>query len=159
MTQTYRACRACHAPTSPRRLDAVSGAEKALSVTLRGLTVLACPEGHQQFLRADAPLELLDHLIEEDEAQLPAGTSKGLIFKHFFCSACGGELQPKPDHTHTFTLTPAIADQPGLEVDLTIAVYKCGTCAKEQLHSLNEVRKLTPNALAHAFQAAAIQSG
>ena len=37
--------------------------------------------------------------------------------------------------------------------------YHCTGCGKEQLHSLAELRKLTPAALVHAFQAAGIQSG
>ena len=159
MSETYRSCKTCRATTTPQQLDAIAGEEKALAVTIRGLTVLACSEGHKQFLHADSPLVLLNHLVEEDEAQLPAGEEKGLVFKHFHCNDCGQELQPKPDHRHTFTIEPGLADQPGLKVDLTMAVYKCAGCSMEQLHSLKEVRKLTPNALVHAFQAAGIQSG
>ncbi len=44
-------------------------------------------------------------------------------------------------------------------VDLTMPVYRCSACGKEQLHSLKEIRKLTPEALAHAFQAADIPPG
>lgn len=159
MTDHHRACKNCHAATTPRLLEAIAGEEKTLTMTIRALTVLVCEHGHKQFLRADFPLELMTHLVEEDEAQLPAGEEKGLIFKHFHCADCGKELQPKPDHRHTFTIAPGLADQPGLEVDLAMAVYKCAGCAKEQLHSLKEVRKLTPAALVHAFQAAEILSG
>jgi hypothetical protein len=35
-------------------------------------------------------------------------------------------------------------------------VYKCSACGKEQMHSLKEVRKLTPAAMAHAFEDANI---
>jgi hypothetical protein len=35
-------------------------------------------------------------------------------------------------------------------------VYKYTACGKEQLHSLKEIRKLTPTAMAHAFEAANI---
>lgn len=159
MSDSYRACKTCHAQTTPFLIEATTGEEKALALTLRELTVLVCAEGHKQFLHANFPLELLDHLIEEDETQLPTGNEKGLIFKHYLCGGCGGELQPKPDHSHTFTLEPGLANQPGLQIDLAMAVYKCGTCAKEQLHSLKELRALTPNALVHAFQAADIKSG
>ena len=159
MTEHLRNCKACHTATTPQVLDAIDGEQNSLKVTVRALTVLACANGHKQFLRAEVPLQLLTHLVEEDEAQLPAGQETGLLFKHFHCHHCGKELQPKPDHRHTFTVKPGLADQPGLEVDLTMPVYKCGACDKEQLHSLKEVRKLTPAALAHAFRAAGIQSG
>ena len=159
MSETHRSCRICHKETTPHALEPVDGAEKALKVTVRGLSVLACANGHRQFTRADLPLELLNHLVQEDEAKLPAGEESGTFFKHFRCQDCGQELQAKPDHSHTFTADPAVADQPGLRVDLTMPVYRCSGCGKEQLHSLKEVRKLTPAALAHAFRAAGIQIG
>ena len=160
MTDTYRSCTTCRAATSPLRLEPIAGAEKALAVTVRGLTVLACANGHKQFIDAEFPLRLKNHLVKEDEAKLPAGDEKGvLMFKHFSCHDCGRELEPKPDHRHTFTVTPGLPDQPQLEVDLTMAVYHCTGCGKEQLHSLAELRKLTPAALVHAFQAAGIHGG
>ena len=159
MSETYRSCRICHQETTPQALDAIEGEEKALKVTVRGLSVLACTNGHRQFARADLPLELLNHLVQEDEARLPAGEETGMLFKHFRCQDCGQELLPKPDHRHTFTAEPGVADQPRMKVDLTMPVYRCGGCGKEQLHSLKEVRKLTPSALVHAFQSAGIQSG
>ena len=159
MTDLYRSCRTCHKPTEPQRLDAFTGEDGALAVTIHSLKLLTCPAGHKQFLRAEFPLELLNHLMQEDEPQLPAGDEKGLIFKHFFCHDCGQELKPKPDHRHSFSIQPGLADQSELRVDLTMAVYRCGGCGKEQLHSLKELHKLTPAALVHAFQAAGIQSG
>ena len=159
MSDLYRSCRTCHKPTEPLRLDAVSGEEKALTVTLHRLNLLSCPGGHKQFLRAEFPLELLNHLMQKDEPQLPVGDEKGLIFKNFFCHDCGRELEPKADHRHSFSIQPELADQKDLKIDLTMAVYRCTGCGKEQLHSLKELHKLTPAALAHAFQAAGIQSG
>ncbi len=159
MSDTHRSCRTCHSETQPKPLDPIAGEEKALKVTVHGLTVLTCANGHQQFTRAELPLELLNHLVEEAEPTLPAGEETGLLFKHFLCQSCGQELQPKPDHRHSFSFAPSVPDQPGLRIDLTMPVYRCSACDKEQLHSLKEVRKLTPAALAHAFQTAGIQSG
>ncbi|HEY5632753.1 MAG TPA: hypothetical protein VIT02_03230 [Burkholderiaceae bacterium] len=159
MTDTHRACITCRGETKPKVLDSIAGEDKELAVAVRALNVLECANGHRQFTRADSPLELLKHLVEEDEPELPAGEEKGLFFKHFHCNDCGKELLPKPDHRHTFSVEPGLPDQPGLKVDLTMAVYKCGGCGKEQLHSLKELCKLTPTALANAFRAAEIQSG
>jgi hypothetical protein len=160
MTDTYRSCRTCHTATAPRKLEPATGEEKALTVTVRGLNVLVCANGHRQFVDAGFPLRLLNHLVEEDEAKLPAGAEKGvLMFKHFHCQDCGRELEPKPDHRHSFNIEPGLPDQPDLRIDLTMAVYHCTGCGKEQVHSLAELRKLTPAALVHAFQAAGIQSG
>jgi len=158
MSEQYRACSTCHGATELKHLDNISGEEKDLSVTLKGLPVLVCEGGHKQFLRAGFALELLNHLVEEDEPQLPAGEAKGLLFKHFKCATCGHELLAKPDHRHTFTLELSLPDTAQFRVDLTSPVYKCGGCGREQLHSLKEVRKLTPEALVHAFKSAGIAS-
>ena len=100
--------------------------------------------------------ELLQHLIEEDEPELPAGEEKGLILKKFMCDSCHAALEPKPDHKHTFSIEIELEEIDAFGVDLTMPVYKCSACGKEQLHSLREVRKLTPKAMAHAFQDANI---
>jgi hypothetical protein len=126
---------------------------------LHGLPVLTCKSGHKQFVRASFALDLLNHLVEQDEPQLPASDAKGLMFKHYHCQGCGQELQAKPDHRHTFTIDVALPESRAFQVDLTSPVYKCGRCGKEQLHSLKEVRKLTPEALVHAFKEAGISSG
>lgn len=160
MMHSHRSCRTCHTATGLLKLDPASGSEKALTVTVHGLTVLACPNGHKQFVDAEFPLRLLNHLLEEDEARLPAGEEKGvLMFKRFHCHDCGRELEPKPDHRHGFDIQPGLPDQPELRIELSMPVYHCTGCAKEQLHSRAELRKLTPAALGHAFRAAGIQSG
>jgi len=158
MSEHYRACSTCHGQTELTHLDSISGEERELSVTLKGLPVLSCEGGHKQFLRTGFALELLNHLVEQDEPQLPAGEAKGLLFKHFKCADCGQELLPKPDHRHTFTLELSLPDTGPFKVELTTPVYRCGGCGKEQLHSLKELRKLTPEALVHAFKAADIAS-
>ena len=158
MTEEYRACSTCRGETALERLDAISGEEKELTLTLAGLSVLTCEQGHKQFVRPGFALEFLNHLVQEDEPQLPAGEVKGLLFKHYVCKDCGNELQAKPDHRHTFTLEVSLPDVIPTSVALASPVYKCGSCGKEQLHSLKEVRKLTPEALVHAFKAAEISS-
>ena len=158
MTTDNRACTTCHAETTMQPLAAISGEEKELSLSLHGMPILTCPEGHKQFIRMSFAVEVLNHLIEEDEPQLPAGEVKGLLFKHYHCNDCGQELQPKPDHRHTFSIDVALGDADPFKVELTTPVFKCGSCGSEQLHSLKEVRKLTPEALAHAFKAAGIAS-
>lgn len=159
MTDKYRSCTTCHTDTSLQYLDSASGEEKALAVTIRRMPILSCGNQHRQFVRPDFALEMLNHLVEEDEAQLPAGDEKGLLFKHFHCTDCGQELQPKPDHRHTFTVELALPEVAPFQLDLTMPVYRCGGCGKEQLHSAKEIRKLTPSALVHAFKSAGLASG
>lgn len=159
MTSDTRPCHTCQAETTAQQIAQVTGQEKELALTVRGLPVLICASGHKQFVRASFALDLLKHLVDEDEPQLPAGEAKGLIFKHYHCQDCDKELQAKPDHRHTFTIDIALPDTSAFQIDLTSPVYKCVGCGKEQLHSLKEVRKLTPDALVQAFKEAGITSG
>lgn len=159
MTNKPKTCAICREPAAPARIDDVTGEEKELAVTLRGMPVLVCGNGHRQFVNPDFPLLLLDHLTELDEPKLPAGSEKGLIVKHFHCADCGGELRQQADHRHTFSFDIALPQIDAFAVDLTTPVYRCSRCGREQLHSLKELRKLTPAALAHAFKAAQIPHG
>jgi DNA-directed RNA polymerase subunit RPC12/RpoP len=118
--------------------------------------VLECPNGHRQFAHPDFPLQLLDHLVELDEAGLPASTAKGLLFKQHYCSSCGEKLTDSANEPHTFRVDVTLPQLSPFDVELTLPVHRCQHCGHEQLHSLKEVRSRTPAALAHAFKDAAI---
>lgn len=153
---TAKTCTRCQAETETTVIDATAGEAKPLAIAIRGMPVLACPRGHRQFAHREFPRLLLEHLLEEDEASLPAGDEHGVLFKHFNCGECGAELAPKPDHRHTFTMDVSLPDLAPFKVELTMPVYRCPSCNKEQIHSRKEIRKHTPEALAHAFQASEI---
>jgi DNA-directed RNA polymerase subunit RPC12/RpoP len=149
-------CSKCKAETASSTLSELSGEEAPLAVTVHDMPVLECPQGHRQFANADFPLLLLDHLLEHDAPQLPASDTKGLLFKHYHCAACGAELESAPDQKHTFRVEVALPELPAFDVELTMPVHRCPACGHEQLHSLKEVKSRTPAALAHAFKAAEI---
>jgi hypothetical protein len=149
-----RRCPICKSQTSPARLPAASGADAPLEVTLRGLPVLECAQGHRLFALADFPLLLLDHLLEQDEPTFPVSQSKGMLVKHYSCSKCGAALGRENDRPHTFHVDVELPQLPPFGVDLTLPVSHCSQCGRDQLHSLKELKSHTPAALAHAFKAA-----
>lgn len=153
---TSTSCNRCRADTEITIVNFADGEADPLRIRLKEFPLRACPEGHRQFVRPEFAVELLQHLTEEDEPTLPAGKEKGLIMKKYLCEGCGEALEPKPDHRHTFSIDITLEDLDPFAVDLSMPVYKCSACGKEQLHSLKEVRKLTPAAMAHAFEAADI---
>lgn len=155
MTGKMRRCSVCKADTESSRVE-LQGEEAPLAVTVHDMPVLQCPQGHRQFAHSDFPLLLLDHLLERDEPKLPASDAKGMLFKHYHCSACGAELPSDPDQRHTFRVEVALLELPAFDVDLTMPVHRCKNCGHEQLHSLKDIRSRTPAALAHAFKAAEI---
>ncbi len=153
---TSTSCNRCHAETKIAIISFADGEADPLRLRLKDFPLRECSEGHRQFVRPDFAAGLLQHLTEEDEPELPAGEEKGLIMKKYLCESCGEALEPKPDHRHTFSIDIKLEDLDPFGVDLSMPVYKCSACGKEQLHSLKEVRKLTPTAMAHAFEAADI---
>ncbi len=156
MNATHRPCPSCRGETTLEVVPEACGRDDPLEVTLRALPVLRCAGGHTHFVTIDFPLKLLEHLVREDEKELPAAEKKGLIFKHFLCADCGEELLPKPDHRHVFEVDLDLPDVVPFTVKLSMPVYRCGGCSKEQLHSLAEIQGHTPGALAKAFEAAEI---
>lgn len=153
---TQRSCDQCRGETEMTVIGFADGESDPLRIRLKDFPLLRCQQGHRQFVRPHFGAELLQHLTEEDEPGLPAGEVKGLFKKQYLCESCGEELEPKPDHRHTFSISVKLEELDAFGVDLSMPVYKCSACGREQLHSLKEVRKLTPTAMAHAFDAAGI---
>jgi len=149
-------CDRCKGDTEFTVVSFVDGEAGPLTIRLRDFPLLCCEQGHRQFARRQFAAELLEHLTQQDEPELPSGEQKGFFKKHYLCQDCGAELEPKSDHRHTFSIDIKLEDLDAFGVNLSMPVYKCSTCAKEQLHSLDEIRRLTPEALAHAFEAAGI---
>jgi len=149
-------CSRCHGDTELTIVGFADGEADALRIRLKDLPLLTCEQGHRQFVRMQFPAELLEHLTQQDEPELPAGEVKGFILKKYLCESCGEQLEPKPDHRHSFSIEVKLDGLDAFGVELSMPVYKCSSCAREQLHSLDEVRKLTPKALAQAFTAADI---
>jgi DNA-directed RNA polymerase subunit RPC12/RpoP len=143
---------------SVSELPEATGQEGAMRIALRRMPELFCTGAHRYFIHPEFPLWLMTHLRDEDEAKLPAGQAKGFIIKHYVCSQCGKDLEPKEDHRHAFQVRLAFRDTPEFEVEISMPVYKCTACAREQLHSLEEARKLTPAALVQTFKAAGLKA-
>ena len=154
MTTNPRRCPICKSETAPARLTSPQRGRRTLAVTVKGMPVLECTNGHRSFPLADFPLLLLDHLLEQDEPKLPVSQAKGLVFKHYSCSKCGTELGANDDRPHTFHFDVELPELPAFGVDLKLPVSRCSRCGREQLHSLKELKAHTPAALAHAFKAA-----
>lgn len=155
MTTRTRLCPVCKVELAWRELDEISGQEGELAVAVHRLPVLECPNGHRQFANEDFALLLLDHLVEQDEAKLPASEAKGMLIKHYHCSSCGERLD-SPAAKRTFHVDVELPDIKPFDVELTLPVHRCARCGREQIHSMKELRSLTPAALAHAFKSAHI---
>jgi hypothetical protein len=158
MDASAKPCPACASPLKHTTLPLIAGNEPPLRLTVHGMPALACARAHVYFVKPDFALWLMNHLVDEDEATLPAGDATGLLFKAYLCHDCGKPLSAKPDHVHAFNLPLAYAGEPEFRVEVAMPVFRCDACGKEQIHSLGEVRKLTPAALVDAFKGAGIKA-
>ncbi|MFN7087081.1 MAG: hypothetical protein ACK4N4_10725 [Burkholderiales bacterium] len=150
-------CRQCETGMQLQPLGDASGEHGVLRITFRQLPALVCPNGHKRFAVPDFPLRLLDRLAGEDETKLPAGKKRGLIFKEYHCGSCDARLGAGDSQSRTFGFDVDLENLPDFRVELTAPVYRCASCGREQLRSLEEIQNLTPPALAHAFQAAGLK--
>jgi hypothetical protein len=78
---TSTSCNRCRAETEITIVNFADGEADPLRIRLREFPLRECPDGHRQFVRPDFAAELLQHLTEEDEPELPAGKEKGMIMK------------------------------------------------------------------------------
>ena len=149
-------CRQCSSELHAETIDSMSGEEGVLKVTLSGFPVLVCERGHRHFMVPDFPLKLLKHVRDDDEALLPSGRKKGLIFKEYLCGKCGAKLGAEA-HTKPFGFDVGVDDFPKFRLELNVPIYTCPACGYEQLRDREEVKALTPVAMAQGFQAAGLR--
>lgn len=151
-------CSQCSGELHAETIASMSGEEGALKVTLSGFPVLVCERGHRHFMVPDFPLKLLKQVRDDDEASLPSGRKKGLIFKEYLCGKCGEKLGPEA-RTKPFGFDVGVDDFPKFRLQLNVPVYTCPACGHEQLRDREEVKALTPAAIAQGFQAAGLRPG
>lgn len=154
MTATTKTCKQCRAEMSLQRLDPVCGEQGVLKVTLIQLPAFVCPNQHRHFALRDFPMVLLDRVASEEMMKLAAGEKRGLIFKHYHCGGCGAALAKGEGREETFDSDVTLEGLSPFRVELTVPVYKCPSCGKEQVRSLKEIQELAAPAMAHAFKAA-----
>ena len=154
MSSASVACKQCKAPMSLHPVDPVCGEEGALKVTLIQLPALVCPNTHRRFVRPEFPLTLLERVSGTDLDTLPEGKKSGLLFKSYQCGGCSAMLEKEASRRETFDFDVMLEELPPFRVELEAPLYKCSACAREQLRTRDDLRKLLPAAMARAFKAA-----
>jgi len=151
-------CPLCETPLAARTVSDATGDEAPMRLSLRGVPILACAAPHRYFAGQQFPIWLLNSLVDSELEKIPAGVEKGLVFKKYACGECGAVLPSSGGEPRTFTSTLAWKETPGFAVDLTVPVYRCAGCGREQARSAAELGKLLPSALVHAFKAAGLKA-
>lgn len=158
MTEAAKPCPLCEAPLAAIRLPDVSGDEAPMRVTLHDMPALACPAPHRYFVGHGFPIWLLNALVDAELARIPSGTRKGLVFRKYACGECGSPLPAAAGDTRTYPATLQWKETPAFVVDIAIPLYRCASCGREQARSGEELAKLLPAALVHAFMAGGLKA-
>lgn len=156
MTEANAKCYQCEGATSMQVLESVSGKESPLTLTIQGLPILVCENGHRQFAHAKFAMQVLSHLADVDGVKLPISNQKGRWLKHPVCADCGANLERDPSNLQAFRVDVPVADGSTFGIDLTLPVFRCRGCGKKQLRSRKELQDRAPAALVRALRAAGI---
>jgi hypothetical protein len=155
MPAVRHTCYRCRSATSIEVLGPVSGEETQLSMTVHGLPVQVCENGHRHFTHTTGALQRLLRLAEEGSVQLPISSEKGL-FRRAVCADCGEVVERGSSQWQTFHVEMQLTELPPFGIDLTMPVYRCRGCGKEHVRSRKEIRERAPAALVRALRAAGI---
>lgn len=158
MSKSKTKCIQCRRETFPHVIDAVSGEEGPLSVTLRGLRVQVCPRGHKQLTHGAFAARFVLGIAHSGET-LPVATSRGFWSRRLVCTACSGEVDNHSDPLHTFHLDVQDEDAPMGGVDLSLPAYQCGSCGKAHLRSRKDLQALSAAVLNALRAAGAVTAG
>lgn len=146
MAIALKSCPVCGGKLELTSIEKVVTENDSLTMSVHGMPAAKCAKNHAAPVHRDFLLWLLYELRERLASMLPAAQSKGLLFKKHLC-ACGKELPGTPQQRQAFPFDLAYEDSPAFKVELEVPVYKCEGCGKEQLRSLDDMRKATGTAM------------
>ena len=154
MAESRARCTQCNAEMTLQPIDPVCGEHGVLKIVFIQLPALVCANAHRHFAVPDFPTLLLDRVAGEGLAKLPAAEKRGLFFKRYHCSACGAKLGGGETREEDFDSDITLEGLPPLRVELTAPLHRCASCGKEQVRSLERIRKLVPSAVTRALKVA-----
>lgn len=156
MTDDLTRCFACALPTATEILGPLSGAREPFVLTVYGLPVEVCANGHRQFAHSKLALQRLLRLGDDGPGELPLSAEKGRVFKRVMCPACNVALERRSRGRETFHVEMSVAGSPSFGVDLTLPVHHCPRCGKAHVRSRKQLHGRAPAALVEALRAAGI---
>jgi hypothetical protein len=156
MTDDDQRCFQCAEPTATEILGPFSGADEPFVLTVHGLPVEVCANGHRQFAQSRLALQRLLNLGDTLGDALPMSAEKGRLFKRVVCRECNVALERTSHERETFHLDMQVGAAPRFGIDLTLPVCRCPRCGVAHAPSRKELRGRAPAALLDALRAAGI---
>lgn len=157
---TATVCRQCSADTTPTRLGRLEGEESGVNVSIEGLPIVDCANGHKRFPTPEFPLEFIQRVLGTDGLiTAEPAVEKGLFRKHAHCPACGEQLADEPNEQSRHQADVPMPDDGAVAVELAVPLYRCGHCQKEATLPKTGVERGVMQAVANAFRSADIPPG
>ncbi len=153
MSQPPKPCSKCQGPMDAVELAPFTGEHGGVTVTVRQMPAVQCPQGHRRFLYPAFAALLMDLVKEPQQyGRAAEAVKKGLFKKHYHCAACDRELPADAAGTKSLELTATLKHADPFSVAVEVPVHRCA-CGQESVRARGEVADLAFKAIGHAYRA------
>ncbi|HZN86983.1 MAG TPA: hypothetical protein VFB53_09395 [Burkholderiales bacterium] len=143
---------------APATVETMAGEEAGLRMSIDGMPVLRCGEGHQRFVTPDFAIRLMQAITGDGPiAPIDAAVQKGLFRKRLHCPACGKELGEPAAERAQISRPLELGGGAAFSVRIELPKYRCAACAKECLPPEAILGDALMKASVHAFRSAALR--
>lgn len=132
MSASAKPCSACGKEVAPSTVETMAGEEAGVRMSIDGMPVMRCGEGHQRFVTPDFAIRLMQALTGEGPiAPVPAAVQKGLFRKHLHCPGCGKGLGELAAERAQVSRPLELGGGAAFSVRIEMPKYRCVACGKE----------------------------
>jgi ribosomal protein L37E len=155
MTNASPRCYLCRRATVTEILGPVSAEDSPFTLTIFGLPVQICENGHRHFAHSTMALQHLVRLTEERAASVPNCGETGRLFKRATCTDCGARLARAEAQRQIFRVQIDLTETAGFGIDVTSPVYRCRRCGKKHLPR-KKLQSRAPGAMVKALRSVGV---
>jgi hypothetical protein len=158
MGPSAKPCSVCRKEVAPSTVETMTGEEAGVRMSIDGMPVLRCAEGHRRFVTPDFAIRLMQALTADGPlAPIPAAAQKGLFRKRPHCPACGKELGEPAAERAQVSRTLELGGGSAISVRIEMPKYRCAACAKECVPPDAILDDALMKASVHAFRSVALR--
>lgn len=153
-------CRQCSSDVDMQQLERVEGDENGVHVTIEGLPVVECLNGHRRFPTPEFPLDFIQKLSDSQALDdISPAVQKGIFRKRLHCPSCGNELTARAESNTSGRDTVELPDCGPVAVEISVPLYLCPSCQQASSESQAALQRDLMQAVANAFRSADIPPG
>ena len=158
MSPSAKPCSACGKEVAPSTVETMAGEEAGVRMSIDGMPVMRCGEGHRRFVTPDFAIRLMQALTGEGPiAPFAAAVQKGLFRKRLHCPGCGKELGEPAAERAQVSRPLEFGVGAAFSVRIEMPKYRCGACGKESTLPEAMQGDALMKASVHAFRSAELR--